>query len=117
MKPAEAVTRFNQRHPIGTLVRYWKGVREGEGKESTTRSAAQLLEGHTAVVWLDGVSGCIALTHIQPVSKQFRRAPFSSVVGIGFMDEDGYVAVIVPHRKSREDTERIADIVEEALAE
>lgn len=62
-----AARAFNDAHPIGTPVRYWKGVREGAGKVSTTRTVAQLLGGHTAVVWLNGVSGCIALTHIQPV--------------------------------------------------
>ncbi|MDH6460150.1 hypothetical protein M2302_000301 [Micromonospora sp. A200] len=64
------VELFNAAHPIGTTVRYWKGVREGDGKTSTTRTEAQLLSGHTAVVWLEGVSGCIALTHIEPVSAE-----------------------------------------------
>ncbi|WP_346536985.1 hypothetical protein [Micromonospora sp. DPT] len=64
------VELFNAIHPVGTTVRYWKGVREGDGKTSTTRTEAQLLSGHTAVVWLEGVSGCIALTHIEPVAAE-----------------------------------------------
>ncbi|GHJ11191.1 hypothetical protein TPA0907_55580 [Micromonospora humidisoli] len=64
-----AARAFNDRHPIGTPVRYWPGVREGDGRTARTRTQAQLLSGHTAVVWLDGVSGCIALTHIQPITE------------------------------------------------
>ncbi|MGW1059330.1 hypothetical protein [Micromonospora rubida] len=59
---------FNDASPIGTPVRYWRGARDGDGRTARTRTAAQLLGGHTAVVWLDGVSGCIALTHVQPIS-------------------------------------------------
>ncbi len=61
------VQEFNEHNPIGTLVRYWTGAREGEGKLAKTDSAAHVLGGHTAVVWLAGVSGCIALTHVEPV--------------------------------------------------
>lgn len=64
-----AVHAFNNTNPVGTPVRYWKGVREGDGKTARTRTPAQLLSGHTAVVWLDGVSGCIALTHVDPISE------------------------------------------------
>ncbi|MFB6398323.1 hypothetical protein [Polymorphospora lycopeni] len=65
----DAVQTFNDTHPIGTPVRYWKGAREGNGKTARTRTAAQLLGGHTAVVWLTGVAGCISLTHVQPISE------------------------------------------------
>lgn len=65
-----AARAFNDAHPVGTLVRYWKGVREGDGKVSRTRTAAQLLSGHTAVVWVEHEGACIALTHIQPISDQ-----------------------------------------------
>lgn len=64
-----AARDFNDTHPIGTPVRYWKGAREGDGRTARTRTAAQLLGGHTAVVWLDGVSGCIALTHVEPIGE------------------------------------------------
>ncbi|MFI6228595.1 hypothetical protein ACIBCR_14940 [Micromonospora echinospora] len=64
-----AVHAFNDTHPLRTPVRYWKGVREGDGKTARTRTPAQLLGGHTAVVWLEGVSGCIALTHVDPISE------------------------------------------------
>lgn len=34
---------------------------------TTTRSEAQILSGHSAVVWMDGVSGCYNLTHVTPI--------------------------------------------------
>lgn len=63
------VDKWNKQFPVGTQVRYWTGVREGIGNLSFTKTAAEVLEGHTAVVWLDGVSGCVALSHVMPISK------------------------------------------------
>jgi hypothetical protein len=34
---------------------------------TTTRSEAQILSGHAAVVWLDGVPGCWSLGHVTPI--------------------------------------------------
>jgi hypothetical protein len=61
----DQVRLFNAAYTVGTLCRYWKGVREGEGKLARTRTEAQMLSGHTAVVWLEGVSGCISLSHVE----------------------------------------------------
>lgn len=61
---AQMAAVWNLVVPVGTPVRYWTGAREGEGKPSKTRSEAQLLGGHTAVVWVEGHSGCIALSHV-----------------------------------------------------
>ena len=58
--------RFNERIPVGTEVEYWRGIREGEGRRGKTRSEAQVLSGHTAVVWIEGCSGCVALSHVKP---------------------------------------------------
>lgn len=66
MNQHRMVDEFNDRYPVGTPVEYWPGVREGVGRRSRTRSEAQLLSGHTAVVWVEGHGSCIALTHIQP---------------------------------------------------
>lgn len=63
----ELVNQFNLDCPIGSPVRYWTMLREGEGKTSQTRSEAQLLSGHTAVVWVEDHPACIALSHIQPI--------------------------------------------------
>lgn len=64
---AHDVDRFNAKWPVGTKVRYWTGLHEGPGKEGVTRSRAELLSGHTAVVWIEGASGCVALTHVEVV--------------------------------------------------
>lgn len=58
---------FNAANPVGTLCHYWTFEREGEGYIAATRSAAQMLGGHSAVVWLEGVSGCVALSHVEAV--------------------------------------------------
>jgi hypothetical protein len=36
---------------------------------TTTRSEAQVLSGHSAVVWLDGVSGCYLLERVAPIPR------------------------------------------------
>lgn len=64
---------FNARFPVGTPVRYWRGGREGEGAVGVTRSEAQVLSGHSPVVWIDGCTGCMHLSHVEPVDP--RRAP------------------------------------------
>jgi hypothetical protein len=67
VSPAKLVAKWNQSFPIGQLVRYWTGLRDGIGIISHTRSKAEVLGGHTAVVWIDGCSGCVALSHIEPL--------------------------------------------------
>lgn len=62
-----AVDKFNRDCPIGTDVRYWKGVKRGEPTGvAAVRAPAELFGGHTPSVWLEGVSGCVALTHVEP---------------------------------------------------
>lgn len=60
---------FNEHCPVGTPVRYWTGDRHGDGKTSLTRSSAELLFGRYAVVWVDGESSCIALSHVQVLTE------------------------------------------------
>ena len=69
-----ACAAFNSCHPIGTRVRYWTGVREGDGRTSATRTKAQVLGGHTSVVWVDGQAGCIALSHVEPLGGAVAKA-------------------------------------------
>ena len=69
------VDTWNRDCLIGTRVRYWTGVREGEGKVSTTRSKAEVLGGHTAVVWIEGVAGCVALSHVKNISSETKEGP------------------------------------------
>lgn len=62
------VDRFNKANAVGTLVRYWKMDREGEPSgQGKTRTQAQVLSGHTAVVWIEGCSGCVAISHVEAV--------------------------------------------------
>ena len=63
----EIAERFNKNCPVGTKVRFWRGVREGEGQCGTVRFPAEVLSGHTPVVWVVETTGCIALTHVEKV--------------------------------------------------
>ena len=60
------VEAFNARYPLGTAVTYWTFVREGTGRKGVTRSTAQVSASGTAMVWVTGQPGYIALTHVQP---------------------------------------------------
>jgi hypothetical protein len=57
--------RFNDRAVVGTKVRVKRD--NGDVVETTTRSAAHVLGGHTAVVFVDGISGCYALERVEIV--------------------------------------------------
>lgn len=41
---------------------------DGRTKLTTTRTEAQVLSGHTAVVWLDGIGGCYLLERVSKVA-------------------------------------------------
>ncbi len=70
--PAEEqrkVNDFNRLYPVGTVLRYWRGEKRGESSGAgRSYAAANVLSGHTAVVWIEGCSGCIALSHVEPVA-------------------------------------------------
>ena len=63
------VNTFNEKYPVGTPVRYWPGLREGEGKLSKTRSQAQRMCDHS-VVWVEGHASCISLSHVEPIPNE-----------------------------------------------
>lgn len=57
---------FNDRHPIGTVLNYWRGLKEGPPSGSAPiRYPAGVMCDH-ASVWMDHVSGSIALSHVEP---------------------------------------------------
>lgn len=60
------VDRWNASQPIGSPVT----LRMDGGKiiETKTTTEAQLLGGHTAVVWLEGVRGCYGLDAVSPLN-------------------------------------------------
>ncbi len=56
--------RWNKKHPVGTPVVLLKDG--GQNVSTVTRSEAEVLSGHSAVIWLDGVSGCYLLDRVTP---------------------------------------------------
>jgi hypothetical protein len=70
-KAETIVDVFNNRYSVGTPFRYWRGAKEGEPSgEGKTRSEATIIGGQP-VVWIQGCSGCIALTHVEPAVEVF----------------------------------------------
>lgn len=53
---------WNAKHPIGTAVVLLKD--NGEAFDTVTTSQAQVLSGHSAVIWVEHVSGCYALERV-----------------------------------------------------
>ncbi|WP_328336830.1 hypothetical protein [Streptomyces violaceus] len=71
--------QWNAMYPVGTPVFAYPGCRPEDGADTRlvtrTRSKAEVLGGHTDVVWVDGHSACIALSHVDPVTEeQFEKA-------------------------------------------
>ncbi len=62
----KAVRHFNERYSIGDPFWAYRGLIGDNPIEVTLRSKAELLSGHTPVAWVNGTSGCIALTHLRP---------------------------------------------------
>lgn len=56
------VDAFNKRNPIGTNVTVVKDL--GEKVETKVRYPAEILSGHTPVVWLEGFPGCYLLDRV-----------------------------------------------------
>ncbi len=56
------VDAFNESNPVGSSVTVIKDL--GEKIETTVRHPAEILSGHTAVVWLKGISGCYSLDRV-----------------------------------------------------
>ncbi|WTC56868.1 hypothetical protein OH715_16980 [Streptomyces cellulosae] len=79
-QPADAVAQWNSRYPIGTPVTAYPGLRPEDDPAADrlitrTRSEAQALGGHTAVVWVDGHDACVALSHVDPVQPADTYTP------------------------------------------
>jgi hypothetical protein len=61
--------KFNALCPVGGRVRVQlDGV--DEPFETVTISPAQILSGHTPVVWMKDVSGCYLLDRVTPISGE-----------------------------------------------
>lgn len=60
------VDAWNGEHKIGTPVTVVKD--NGTELDTTTRSEAWMLSGHTPVIQVDGLSGCYLLDRVTPRS-------------------------------------------------
>lgn len=69
---AKQVMAWNAKHPIGAIVSYEEIQGEGETHRGATTTDAQVLSGHTAVIWIEGKSGCVCLDHctVVPDTKE-----------------------------------------------
>ncbi|MBX8826521.1 hypothetical protein [Ochrobactrum sp. SFR4] len=65
--------KFNASYPVGTNVLLKKDGHD-ELFPTTTRSTAQVMCGHSAVIWLENVSGCYLLDRVSPVVAAGRTA-------------------------------------------
>lgn len=57
-----ACDKFNAAHQVGAAVSV--ELDSGEVRETITTSEAQVLSGHSAVIWLAGISGCYDLDRV-----------------------------------------------------
>lgn len=58
---------WNGTHPIGTEVEYHPVIGEAAHRLTRTRTAAYVLSCHTAVIFVEGVAGCVALESLTVV--------------------------------------------------
>ena len=66
LKKLQAICdKFNVLHPVGTDVFLQKDGHV-EPFPTKTRSTAQVMCGHSAVIWLENVSGCYLLDRVTP---------------------------------------------------
>lgn len=59
-----AIAKWNEAHPVGTPVNVARD--DGSLFPTSTRSPALRLEGHTAVIWVEGLPGCYRLDRVTP---------------------------------------------------
>lgn len=66
--PQVAVDAWNAKYPVGTEVEFQSYKPDGPVDRYKTSTEAEVLSGHTAVVWLTGKSGCVCLDHCKAVA-------------------------------------------------
>lgn len=59
--------KFNADNQVGASVTVL--LDGGEVRKTATTSEAQVLSGHSAVIWLKGVSGCYLLDRVTPLEQ------------------------------------------------
>lgn len=60
---------WNAKHPVGTTISYEEIQGRGETHRGASVSEAQVMGGHSAVIWIDGKSGCVDLDHCTAVAE------------------------------------------------
>lgn len=60
--------KFNAATPVGATVTVL--LDGGEVRETITTSEAQVLSGHSAVIWLEGIRGCYSLERVTPAAAK-----------------------------------------------
>ncbi len=67
--PDQQVVDWNNAWNVGQEVEY-RSHPGADPQRFKTRSFAQVLSGHTAVVWLEGKSGCVTLDACRAVERE-----------------------------------------------
>lgn len=99
---------FNALYEVGVPVFAYPGARPEDFPKATrlvtrTRSKASVLGGHTDVVWVDGHSACIALSHVDVVSESaFEEALLADAVA-------AQGALPIPAGPTRSELQQISD--------
>lgn len=66
------VENFNLKYPVGVTVRFWTGVREGQGRTGKTWTDAMLASHGLPIVYIRDEAGknvgCVALTHVEVIA-------------------------------------------------
>jgi len=88
---------FNERNPVGTSVKV--KMDSGELRLTTTRSRAEVLSGHSAVIWLDGISGCYLLDRVSPAPEKKMVVP--PIEHIADLIDDAAPGVLRPDTRLR----------------
>jgi hypothetical protein len=63
-KLQKQVDEFNNLYRVGSFVHVHKD--SGEIVYTTVKTEAQILGGHSAVAWFDGISGCYRVDRVSP---------------------------------------------------
>lgn len=74
-----ACDKFNQKFGVGDPVSVL--LDSGETIKTVTTSEAQVLSGHTAVIWLSGIRGCYMLDRVKISDRS--AAPSAKPAGSG----------------------------------
>ncbi|MGW0837087.1 hypothetical protein [Streptomyces prunicolor] len=104
---------FNRLYEVGVPVFAYPGARPEDGGKrlvTRTRERAEVLSGHTDVVWVEGDPACIALRHVDVVSEDVWEAARTAdaVAELGALPVDAVPQVSGPKPRTMLDHGREA---------